>query len=75
MNSDNGDFGDVYINVIGVGVLLQCCFFRVNIEMTLKYSFDKIVISIEYPYAMLLKLFIFEWKCILNCLAKVDSIM
>ena len=54
MNSDNGDFGDLYINAIETGVLLNRCFFRVNIEMVLKSLFDKIVIFLEYPYAMLL---------------------
>ena len=52
-----------------------CCFFRVNIEMALKSSFDKIVILLEYPHAMLFNLFIFELKCILNCPSKADSIM
>ena len=75
MNSDNGDFGDLYINEIEIGVLLNCCFFRVNIEMALKSSFDKIIISLEYPFAILLHLFIFELKCILNYLSKADSIM
>ena len=32
MNSDNGDFGDLYINAIEIRVLINC-FFRVNIEM------------------------------------------
>ena len=36
MNSDNGDFGDPYINAIEIGVLLGCCFLRVNVEMVLK---------------------------------------
>ena len=40
--------------------------------MALKSSSDKIVISLEYPYAMPLNLFIFELKCILNCLSKAD---
>ena len=75
MNSDNGDFGDLYINEIEIGVLLNCCFFRVIIEMALKSSFDKIIISLEYPFAILLHLFIFELKCILNYLSKADSIM
>ena len=43
--------------------------------MALKSLFDKIIISLEYPYAMLLHLFIFELKCILNYLSKADSIM
>ena len=64
MNSDNSDFGDLYSNAIEIEVLLNCCFFRVNIEMALKPSFDKTVISLEYPYAVLLNLFIFELKCI-----------
>ena len=75
MNLDNSDFGDLYINAIEIGVLLTCCLFRVNIEMTLKSLFDKIVISFEHQYVMLLNLFIFELKCILNCLSKADSIM
>ena len=75
MNSDNGDFGYLYINAIELGVLINCCFFRVNIETVLKPSFDIIVISLEYLYAMLLNLFTFELKCILNCLSKDDSIM
>ena len=53
MNSDSGDFGDLYINGIEIGVLLNCCFFRVTAEMALKSSFNKIVISLEYPNAML----------------------
>ena len=63
MNSDNGDFGDLYINAVEIRVLINC-FFRVNIEMALKSSFDKIVISLEYPYSMLLNLFKFELECI-----------
>ena len=59
MNSDNRDLGDLYVNAIEIGVLLNSCFFRANIEMTLKSSFDKIVIFLEYPYAMLLSLLIF----------------
>ena len=43
--------------------------------MALKSSFDKIIISLEYPFAVLLHLFIFELKCILNYLSKADSIM
>ena len=74
MNSDNGNFGDLHIKAIEIGVLLNCCFFRVNIEMTLKFSFHKIVISIEYLYALLLNLLIFELKCIVNCLSKTTSI-
>ena len=75
MNSDNRDLGDLYVNSIEIGVLLNSCFFRVNIEITLKSSFDKIEISLEYPYAMLLSLLIFELKCILNCLSKAYSFM
>ena len=59
MNSDNRDLGNLYVNAIEFGVLLNSCFLRVNIEMTLKSSFDKIVISLEYPHAMLLSLLIF----------------
>ena len=70
MNSDNGDFVDLYINAIETGVLLNCCFLRVNMEMALKSSIDKIVISLEYQYAMHLNLFIFELKFILNCLSQ-----
>ena len=43
--------------------------------MPLKSSFDTTVISLEYPYAMLLNFLISELKCILNCLSKADSIM
>ena len=43
--------------------------------MALKSSFDKIVISLQYPHAMLFNLFIFELKCILNCSSKADSII
>ena len=75
MNLDNSDFGDLYINAIEIGVLLTCCLFRVNIEMTLKSLFDKIVISLEHQYVMLLNFFIFELKCILNCLSKADFTM
>ena len=39
--------------------------------MALKSSFDKIVISLEYPHAMLFNLFIFELKCILSCPLKL----
>ena len=60
MKSDNGDFSDLYINAIEIGVLSNCCIFIVNIEMTLKTLFDKTEISFECPYAMLLNLFIFE---------------
>ena len=59
MNSDNRDLGNLYVNAIEIGVLLNSCFLRVNIEMTLKSSFDKIVISLEYPHAMFLSLLIF----------------
>ena len=75
MNSDNGDFGELYISAIEIAVLLNRYFFRVNIKIASKSSFEKIVISLEYPYPMLLNLFIFELKCILNCLSKADSIM
>ena len=68
----------IYISMqfrLQIEVLLNCCFFRVILQIVFISSFDKVVNSLEYPYAMLLNLFIFELKYILNSLSKADSII